>query len=60
MGLSHIPESRKLFTDMSIRENLEMGAYPRRSWKDGAGILWNGSSGFFLVSRSEPVSLREP
>ena len=34
MGLSHIPESRKLFTDMSIKENLEMGAYPRRSWKD--------------------------
>ena len=28
LGLSHIPESRKLFTDMSIRENLEMGAYP--------------------------------
>jgi branched-chain amino acid transport system ATP-binding protein len=34
LGLSHIPESRKLFTDMSIRENLEMGAYPRRSWKE--------------------------
>jgi branched-chain amino acid transport system ATP-binding protein len=34
MGLSHIPESRKLFTDMSIRENLEMGAYPKRSWKE--------------------------
>jgi len=34
MGLSHIPESRKLFPDMSIRENLEMGAYPRRTWKD--------------------------
>ena len=34
MGLSHIPESRKLFTDMSIKENLEMGAYPRRSWKE--------------------------
>jgi branched-chain amino acid transport system ATP-binding protein len=33
LGLSHIPESRKLFTDMSIRENLEMGAYPRRAWK---------------------------
>jgi branched-chain amino acid transport system ATP-binding protein len=33
LGLSQIPESRKLFTDMSIRENLEMGAYPRRSWK---------------------------
>jgi branched-chain amino acid transport system ATP-binding protein len=34
LGLSHIPESRRLFTDMSIRENLEMGAYPKRSWKD--------------------------
>jgi len=33
MGLSHIPESRKLFPDMSIRENLEMGAYPHRSWR---------------------------
>jgi branched-chain amino acid transport system ATP-binding protein len=33
LGLSHIPESRRLFTDMSIRENLEMGAYPGRSWK---------------------------
>ncbi len=34
LGLVHIPESRRLFTDMSIRENLEMGAYPRRSWKE--------------------------
>jgi branched-chain amino acid transport system ATP-binding protein len=34
LGLSHIPESRKLFTEMSIRENLEMGAYPTRSWKN--------------------------
>jgi branched-chain amino acid transport system ATP-binding protein len=33
LGLSHIPESRRLFTDMSISENLEMGAYPSRSWK---------------------------
>jgi branched-chain amino acid transport system ATP-binding protein len=34
MGLSHIPESRKLFTEMSIKENLEMGAYPKRAWKE--------------------------
>jgi branched-chain amino acid transport system ATP-binding protein len=32
-GLSHIPEGRRLFTDMSVRENLEMGAYTRRAWK---------------------------
>ncbi|MCE5252627.1 MAG: ABC transporter ATP-binding protein [Actinomycetia bacterium] len=34
LGLSHIPEGRKLFTDMSIKENLEMGAYPKRTWKE--------------------------
>jgi branched-chain amino acid transport system ATP-binding protein len=34
MGLSHIPESRKLFTDMTVKENLEMGAYPKRSWRE--------------------------
>ncbi len=39
LGLSHIPESRKLFTDMSVKENLEMGAYPRRTWKDRASTM---------------------
>jgi len=32
-GISHIPEGRRLFTDMSVRENLEMGAYIGRAWK---------------------------
>ena len=32
-GSPTYPESRKLFTDMPVRDNLEMGAYPRRSWK---------------------------
>jgi branched-chain amino acid transport system ATP-binding protein len=34
LGICHIPEGRKLFVDMSIQENLEMGAYSRRAWKD--------------------------
>jgi branched-chain amino acid transport system ATP-binding protein len=33
MGISHVPEGRRLFADMSIRENLEMGAYAREAWK---------------------------
>jgi len=33
LGLSHIPEGRKLFTDMTVHENLEMGAYPYSAWK---------------------------
>jgi len=32
LGISHIPEGRKLFPDMSVRENLEMGAYTKRAW----------------------------
>jgi branched-chain amino acid transport system ATP-binding protein len=32
-GISHIPEGRKLFSDMSVRENLEMGSYIERAWK---------------------------
>jgi len=30
MGIAHVPEGRKLFTDMTILENLEMGAFLRR------------------------------
>jgi branched-chain amino acid transport system ATP-binding protein len=33
LGMSHIPEGRKLFPDMSVRENLEMGAYTKHVWK---------------------------
>src|SRR4030042_853188 len=34
LGISHIPEGRKLFVEMSIEENLEVGASPRRAWKN--------------------------
>jgi branched-chain amino acid transport system ATP-binding protein len=33
MGISHIPEGRKLFSQMSVAENLEMGAYLGEAWK---------------------------
>ncbi len=32
LGISHIPEGGRLFPDMSVRENLDMGAYPSRAW----------------------------
>ena len=34
LGMSHIPEGRKLFPDMSVRENLELGAYCRHVWQN--------------------------
>jgi len=33
LGISHVPEGRRLFADMSVRENLEMGAYVSEAWK---------------------------
>ena len=33
LGISHIPEGRKVFTDMTVRENLELGAYISEAWK---------------------------
>lgn len=35
MGVAHVPEGRKIFKDLTVAENLRMGAYTR---KDGAGI----------------------
>ncbi len=32
-GISHIPEGRKLFSDMTVGENLEMGAYSLKAWR---------------------------
>ncbi len=32
LGISQVPEGGRLFPDMSVRENLEMGAYPYRAW----------------------------
>ncbi|MGV3724950.1 MAG: ABC transporter ATP-binding protein [Actinomycetota bacterium] len=30
MGICHVPEGRRVFSNLSVRENLEMGAYTRR------------------------------
>jgi branched-chain amino acid transport system ATP-binding protein len=39
MGLVMVPEGRQLFTDMSVEENLQMGATPQRARKKTASNL---------------------
>jgi branched-chain amino acid transport system ATP-binding protein len=34
MGIGHVPEGRRIFPRMSVRENLEMGAYHNREHAD--------------------------
>ncbi len=38
-GLCLIPEGRRLFPEMTVKENLELGAYGMRVWKDRAAAL---------------------
>ena len=47
-GVGHAPEGRRLFSRMSVRENLEMGAYARR---DRSGIHGDFERVFSLFPR---------
>jgi len=33
LGISYVPQGGKVFPEMTVRENMEMGAYPIRAWK---------------------------
>jgi branched-chain amino acid transport system ATP-binding protein len=39
LGISQIPEGGKVFADMSVHENLDMGAYPSHAWKQKGKTL---------------------
>ena len=36
MGLGFVPEDRRIFTDLTVMENLEVGRQPPRRWPDGS------------------------
>jgi len=38
-GLSHVPEGRRLFSNMTVWENLSVGAYIPPAWKDRSTAL---------------------
>lgn len=48
LGISHVPEGRRVFADMSVMENLEMGAYIRN---DKSGINEDYKKIFSLFPR---------
>lgn len=39
LGISHCPEGRRVFADMSVQENLEMGAFTRKDKKETAETM---------------------
>ena len=41
MGLGYVPEDRRIFTDLTVMENLLVGQQPPRRWADGSEApLW--------------------
>ena len=36
LGLGYVPEDRRIFTALTVRENLEAGRQPPRAWPDGS------------------------
>jgi branched-chain amino acid transport system ATP-binding protein len=45
MGLGFVPEDRRIFTELSVAENLEVGRQPARTWPDGTEALnWTPSA----------------
>ncbi|MBE3563505.1 MAG: ABC transporter ATP-binding protein [Hydrogenibacillus schlegelii] len=56
LGISHVPEGRRVFANLTVKENLEMGAYLRR---DRAGIQADLERVFALFPRLKE-RLRQP
>ena len=59
LGICQIPEGRKLFTDMTVRENLEMGAYTSKAWKRKEEMLEKVYQVFPVLKERQKQSARK-
>ena len=49
LGMGYVPEDRRVFADLTVMENLEVGRQPPRAWADGsAAPLWTSEKLFKL------------
>ena len=49
LGLGYVPEDRRIFTELSVLENLDVGRQPPRRWPDGsAAPVWTPAQLFTL------------
>ena len=49
LGLGYVPEDRRIFADLTVLENLEVGRQPPRRWADGsAAPVWTPAKLFKL------------
>lgn len=58
-GLGYVPEDRRIFTDLTVLENLEVGRQPGRHWPNGvAAPVWDTASLFRLFPNLEQMQGR--
>ena len=49
LGMGYVPEDRRVFADLTVLENLEVGRQPARIWEDGrAAPVWTVAKLFKL------------
>ncbi|MBL0088502.1 MAG: ABC transporter ATP-binding protein [Ideonella sp.] len=59
LGLGFVPEDRRIFSDLTVSENLEVGRQPARRWPDGsAAPLWTTAEVFKLFPNLGEMPLR--
>ena len=56
IGISHVPEGREVFPDLTVRENLMMGAYLRRD-QQGVQDDLNKVYSYFNVLQTRPLQI---
>lgn len=59
LGLAFVPEDRRIFTDLTVMENLEVGRQAPRRWPDGsAAPVWTPERLFKLFPNLGEMPLR--
>ena len=59
LDLGYVPEERRIFTDLSVMDNLEVGRQPLRRWPDGTPApVWTPEKLFALFPNLGEMPLR--
>lgn len=59
LGLGYVPEDRRIFTDLSVQENLAVGRQPPRRWPDGSEApAWDPAALFELFPNLAEMATR--
>ena len=58
-GMGYVPEDRRVFAELSVDENLDLGRLAPRSWPDGqAAANWNKEALYDLFTPLQPLRNR--